>query len=608
MKKRDPSCDVFLSYRRDGGFEPAMLLKNCLEKEGYTVFLDYEVLGSGHFNTKIYEFIDKCKDFILVLPPNALDRCENKNDWVRLEIERALAGKKNIVPVRLRGFDWPEVLPESLEEIRTLNAPGATDEYFEAFIHKLTEFLISKPKPKVRRYVPAAALLAAAAVAFLLIRNPPQPRDSAETAAVPAPSAPAVSEVSPTPSPAASEAPLPVSWENNLMTQDVILPKDDPTLAAEEKVFKKQVLRKEIGSVFFFDTTSEAPQNAWDLSEKGDRSVLGWIVKTESGLFDLFIAGEGGVCAPQDCSGLFNGYINVSRIEFNNAFHTDHVTNMESMFFYCPTLTSLDLSGFDTSSVTKMTGMFCHSSGLKSIRFGEHFDVSNVESMTSMFFNCESLQQLDLSGFRTSDKLTSVYGMFNNCHELKKLDVSMFETKNVEHFGRMFSRCGSLTEINLQGLDTVNAVDMSYMFYECRNLVSLDLSSFRTPQVTNMQTMFCHCDNLTELDLHTFDTSKVKDMSYMFAYCSSLRSLDLGTFDTRSTENMAAMFGNCTALENLNVSSFHTEEVTDMSYMFNKCTSLKQLDISNFNMEKVEKYDWFVPDGLNPEWRSLFEK
>lgn len=137
--------DVFLSYRRDGGMEMAMLLKDALTKKRYSVFLDIEGLRSGPFNEKLYEIIDGCTDFVIILPPNALDRCNDEQDWVRLEIERAKKDKKNIVPIILKGFSFPEVLPQSIEFIRYQTAPTVVNEYFDAFVEKLTTFLWSSP-------------------------------------------------------------------------------------------------------------------------------------------------------------------------------------------------------------------------------------------------------------------------------------------------------------------------------------------------------------------------------------------------------------------------------------------------------------------------------
>lgn len=130
--------DIFISYRRNGGEDLALLIYRTLRSEGYSVFLDVEGLGSGKFNEKLYEKIRECKDFLLILPPNALDRCVNEEDWVRLEIECALRENKWIIPVWMPNFDgWPANLPASLHPIRNLNALYYHRGYFSEMMEKL---------------------------------------------------------------------------------------------------------------------------------------------------------------------------------------------------------------------------------------------------------------------------------------------------------------------------------------------------------------------------------------------------------------------------------------------------------------------------------------
>lgn len=112
--------DVFISYRRDGGDSFAMILKNELKERGLRVFHDVESLRSGDFNKQLYKEIEESRKVVLVLPPNALDRCiNNPQDWVRLEIEHALMCGKDIIPIMMRGFVFPENLPAPLDRIPT---------------------------------------------------------------------------------------------------------------------------------------------------------------------------------------------------------------------------------------------------------------------------------------------------------------------------------------------------------------------------------------------------------------------------------------------------------------------------------------------------------
>ena len=145
------SYDIFISYRRNGGEHTAKIIKDSLTEQGYSVFFDVESLRSGNFNTKLYSVIDECRDFIVILSPDALERCNDPSDWVRREVEYAIEKGKNVIPILMRGFKFDTELPESLAKLPTYNGIEATTEFFDAFIEKLKTFLTSKP-PFFKRF------------------------------------------------------------------------------------------------------------------------------------------------------------------------------------------------------------------------------------------------------------------------------------------------------------------------------------------------------------------------------------------------------------------------------------------------------------------------
>ena len=148
--KSTAEYDVFISYRREGGETMALLLRDRLVAEGYRVFLDIESLNAGKFNTKLLNIIESCEDFIVILSEGSLDRCINDEDWVRREIKCAFESQKNIVPFILRGFVWPEELPEDISDLPMQNGINAlSNEYFDAAIERLTNnFLTSVPQKR----------------------------------------------------------------------------------------------------------------------------------------------------------------------------------------------------------------------------------------------------------------------------------------------------------------------------------------------------------------------------------------------------------------------------------------------------------------------------
>ena len=231
------------------------------------------------------------------------------------------------------------------------------------------------------------------------------------------------------------------------------------------------------------------------------------------------------------------------------------------MFHLCERLTSLDLSGFDTSNVTDMGGMFRSCSGLTSLDLSR-FDTSGVTDMDCIFYGCSGLTSLDLSHFDTSCA-TSIGGMFDGCSGLTSLDLSHFDTSCATSIGGMFDGCTGLTSLDLSGFDTSKVTYMNEMFRNCTGLTSLDLSGFVTSNVTYMRDMFRGCTGLTSLDLSRFDTSSVKYMSGMFRGCSGLTSLDLSRFDTSKVTDMDSMF--------LDTPNLHEIKLGDRTKLYAKC-------------------------------------
>lgn len=162
--------DIFISYRRSS-YDTANLIATRLKSAGYSVFFDMEALRSGKFNEQLFEVIDNCKDFLAVLPPNALDRCVNEDDWVRLEVCRAMRQKKNIIPVMLNGFAWPNPMPTGMEELCNYHALTATStEYFDMAMNRLQKkYLKSKPHLFLRKWVKPSLCIAFSALTLFFI-------------------------------------------------------------------------------------------------------------------------------------------------------------------------------------------------------------------------------------------------------------------------------------------------------------------------------------------------------------------------------------------------------------------------------------------------------
>ena len=260
-------------------------------------------------------------------------------------------------------------------------------------------------------------------------------------------------------------------------------------------------------------------------------------------------------------------------------------SNSYAMFYALPELTSVNLSGIDTSNVTNMGYMFSNCSKLADLDIS-NFNTENVKNMSRMFANCSSLQDLKVNKFNTS-KVTDMGYMFLNCKKLSTLDVSNFDTSLVTNMISMFQGCRLLTNLDVKQFNTSNVTNMANMFCDCSSLKELDVSNFDTSKVSNMQYMFASCNLLTELNLNNFNTSKTTNMSYMFTYCQGLMAIDVSSFNTSNVTDMSNMFSKCIRLIKLDLSNFNTSNVTNMNSMFAHDSSLTTIELSDFNTSKV---------------------
>ena len=183
------------------------------------------------------------------------------------------------------------------------------------------------------------------------------------------------------------------------------------------------------------------------------------------------------------------------------------------------------------NDLKKTNHMFCGCHSLTSLNLS-NFNTQNVINMSKMFYGCNSLNSLNLSNFNTQN-VTDMSWMFSECNSLTNLDLLNFNTRNVTDMNRMFFYCKSLTNLNLIYFNTRNVTDVSWMFLGCNSLKKLNLSNFNTQNVTNMNEMFKDCKSLTNLNLSNFNTQNVKYMKMMFLGCNSLKKDDIITKDNK---------------------------------------------------------------------------
>lgn len=144
---------IFISYRRRGsqGFA-GRLADDLTDHFGEErVFRDVEIRPGDDFAEVIESAIASCSALLVVIGPVWLDhrnekgepRLHESGDWVRLEIEAALARSTWVVPVLVGGARMPpsSALPDSIRHLSRIQAFELTDRRWDRDVEQLTAMI-----------------------------------------------------------------------------------------------------------------------------------------------------------------------------------------------------------------------------------------------------------------------------------------------------------------------------------------------------------------------------------------------------------------------------------------------------------------------------------
>ena len=408
-------------------------------------------------------------------------------------------------------------------------------------------------------------------------------------------------------------------------------PGDNILMASSDTdyVFGRKMDRTKITTIYFRNKKENIGEDAWDVSEKQNGSIMAWTEEKRDGFMDLYLAANGNILANKDCSMLFTRYENLKKFVGLQYFRTDQTEDMHGMFFDCRQLKSLNLKKMDTGNVTNMSHMFNLCLHLQSLNL-EKLHTDQVMDMSAMFAGCSELKELDLGSFDTSN-VKNMDMMFFLCKSLEKLNISSFDTGNVESMEEMFKGCISLGELDVNHFDTskianmtsfseytklpdnvalksadnilMASSDIDYIFGKEMDRKQIKTIYFRNrkkgigenawdvseKQDGSIMAWMEEKEGLSDLYIAANGNIKAnKDCTNLFGNYSSLENIyGMEYFRTNDTENMEMMFVACNSLQSIDVSGFDTSRVVSMAWMFAGCVSLQNIDVSHFNTASV---------------------
>lgn len=150
---------------------------------------------------------------------------------------------------------------------------------------------------------------------------------------------------------------------------------------------------------------------------------------------------------------------------------TSNVTNMDQTFYRCNSLVSLDVSSFDVGKVTGLFKTFTNLLLVPVIDLSAWNLSAGITTLQETFYHCESITELDLSGFDVSS-VTSLFGTFLGCVSLNSLDLSGWGTSIVTDMRQMLEGCVSLSDLVIHHFDITSVTTMSSMFSNANNALS----------------------------------------------------------------------------------------------------------------------------------------
>ena len=188
------------------------------------------------------------------------------------------------------------------------------------------------------------------------------------------------------------------------------------------------------------------------------------------------------------------------------------------MFYRCVSLTSLDVSTWDTSGVVDMQAMFYDTRGLTSAIVGlNSFDTSNVTNF-NFVMGQEALSNggpfgggfiYNLSNWRLTSA-TNVTQMFKNNRMISSLNASNWDVGSVTNFDSMFETLDYCVTISgLHTWDVSSGVNFTQMFQNHKINTNIDVSGWNMSSATNVTQMLYDCDMFNS-SLAGWDISSVE--------------------------------------------------------------------------------------------------
>lgn len=295
------------------------------------------------------------------------------------------------------------------------------------------------------------------------------------------------------------------------------------------------------------------------------------------------------------------------------------LTSLKNTFKDCSSLTSINLSSFDTLWVSDMSGLFSGCKNLETIKGLEKMDTSHVANMEYMFAYTESLTELDLSKFST-DRVTRFKGMFKyeSVNNVPKTSLTTiyasprFKVATAFQNQVMFENATKLVGGRGTAFSEVLDTHSSYAYIDGRDGKPGYFKDKSVKVYVNrgeLQKFFKggygHAKSIQMVDPAAYTVDDVKTFAGVHSIkadygtkndCFLYAWMDGDVVKWWSDADLVCMYGSyadflsgVTTVESFDFTGFDVTEVTSMSNMFKNASNLKSVTLGNsFYADNVE--------------------
>ena len=158
---------VFVSYRRQTGYELAHLVDAELRSRGVRTFIDVSESDPGQFWPQIKAAIHSCRALVLICTNGSFD-AKPGDDWVLREVSEAMAHGRPIVPVFSQDFKRTDALPPLIAQATEFNGVSMDTQFHVAAFDHLSQLVGGRKRSEQRRRIAVLAAVASLALVAAL--------------------------------------------------------------------------------------------------------------------------------------------------------------------------------------------------------------------------------------------------------------------------------------------------------------------------------------------------------------------------------------------------------------------------------------------------------